>query len=202
MPTLVVPFRGIAGKSRLGLPDSDVRATLARAMLADVVAACVAVGATFVVTPDPAAVPGATLVPDPGTGQGDAVRAALDAAVAAGSTAPFLVVNADLPCVRPRDLLALAGAVPPGGLALAPAHDGTTNALAFDSPELFAPLYGAGSAARFAGQAPSRLVDAPNLIDDVDTIADLERLESRLGLNTREALAALHVGTPRVGAAA
>ena len=34
-----------------------------------------------------------------------------------GAPAPYLVVNADLPCATPRDLLALAGAVPDGGLA-------------------------------------------------------------------------------------
>ena len=37
---------------------------------------------------------------------------------------PVLVVNADLPCVRPRDLLTLLGALPEGGLALVPAADG------------------------------------------------------------------------------
>ena len=42
---------------------------------------------------------------------------------------------------------------------------------------LFAPVYGPGSAARFAVLGPSRRVEAPNLIDDVDTIADLERLQ-------------------------
>src|SRR5277367_1961312 len=181
MPTLIVPFRGAAGKSRLGLPTSAARAAVARAMVADVVAACVAVGATYVVTPDDVTLANATVVLDPGGGQGAAVSAGLDAAAATGESTFFLVVNADLPCVTPRDLLALAGAVPDHGIALAAAADGTTNALAFASPDLFAPLYGAGSAARFTELAPTRTVDAPNLIDDVDTIADLERLEARLG---------------------
>ena len=139
--------------------------------------------------------PGATHIPDPGGGQGAAVRAGLEAAaLAAGGAGPFLVVNADLPCVTARDLLALAGAVPDGGLALAPAADGTTNALALASPDLFAPVYGPGSAARFAALGPSRVVDAPNLIDDVDTVADLDRLEKRLGRRTRSALASLRAG--------
>jgi len=200
MPTLIVPFRGAAGKSRLGLPTPAARAAIARAMVADVVAACASVGATYVVTPDEVMLANATVVLDPGGGQGAAVSAGLDAAAATGEPTLFLVVNADLPCVTPRDLLALAGAVPDRGIALAAAADGTTNALAFASPDLFAPLYGAGSAARFAELALTRTVDAPNLIDDVDTIADLERLEARLGRHTRKALAAVRVGALGTGA--
>lgn len=191
MPSLVVPFRGAEGKSRLELPTTAARAALVRAMLADVVAACTAVGPTFVVTPDDAPIEGATLVPDLRRGQGEAVRAGLDAAFTAGGPGPVIVVNADLPCVTARDLFALAGAVPDAGLALAPASDGTTNAIALASIDLFAPLYGPGSAARFAALAPSRVVDSPNLVDDVDTIADLQRLLARLGPHTRSVLTAL-----------
>ena len=132
-----------------------------------------------------------TLVLDPRRGQGEAVRAGLNAAFAAGGTEPVLVVNADLPCATARDLFALAGALPTRGLALAPAADGTTNALALASIDLFVPVYGPGSAARFAALAPSRAVDSPNLRDDVDTVADLERLGPRLGAHTRAALLAL-----------
>jgi 2-phospho-L-lactate/phosphoenolpyruvate guanylyltransferase len=192
MPTLVVPFRGPEGKSRLGLSTAAARAMLAEAMLADVVAACGAVGPTFVVTSDAAAVAGATVVAEGRRGgQGAAVRTGLDAAAAAGGAPPFLVVNADVPCVTARDLLALAGAAPAGGLAVAPAADGTTNALALASPGLFVPLYGPGSAGRFAALGPSRLLELPNLTDDVDTVGDLERLRRRLGPRTRAMLAVL-----------
>src|SRR5439155_25566373 len=179
MPTLVVPFRGTAAKSRLEARDAAARQALADAMLADVVAACAAVGPTFVVAPAGVAVDGAELVGDPGGGQGAAVRVALDAAVVAGAPLPYVVVNADLPCVTPRDLRALAGATPAGGLALAAAADGTTNALALADAEVFEPLYGPGSAERYEALGPSRRVEAPNLIDDVDTVADLERLAPR-----------------------
>ncbi len=191
MPTLVVPFRGAEGKSRLGLASPADRAAVARAMLADVLAACAAVGSTLVVTPEREPVADATVVTEPRAGQGTAVEAGLDAVAAAGGSAPVLVVNADLPCVTPRDLLALAGAAPEHGLAIAPAADGTTNALALAAPELFSPRYGPGSAARFAALGPSLLLELPNLMDDVDTVADLERLELRLGPHTRRVLASL-----------
>jgi 2-phospho-L-lactate guanylyltransferase len=195
MPSLVVPFRGAKGKSRLGRFPGSAREALASAMLEDVLAACVAVGPTFVVGSSAPELDGITLVPDPGGGQGAAVRAGLEAAsLASGGSGPFLVVNADLPCVTARDLLALAGAVPDEGLALSPAADGTTNALALSSLAVYEPVYGRGSAERFAALAPSRTVEAPNLIDDVDTAADLERLRSRLGPRTRRVLASLRAG--------
>ena len=192
MATVVVPFRGSDPKRRLdGLADGD-RVRLAGAMLEDVVDAAATIAQVFVVSPEAQGLPAdAVHVPDPRHGQGAAARAGLDAAVLAGAPAPYLIVNADLPCVTPRDLLALAGAVPEDGLALVPAADGTTNALGLSSENLFEPLYGPGSAERFAALAPSRLVDAPNIVDDVDTFADLDRLEDRLGASTRRVLAAL-----------
>jgi 2-phospho-L-lactate/phosphoenolpyruvate guanylyltransferase len=187
--TVVVPFRGSDPKRRLdGLTDDD-RVRLAEAMLADVLDAATSIARVFVVASEPVALPdGAERVPDPHHGQGAAVQDGLDAAVAAGAPSPYLVVNADLPCVTPRDLLALAGAVPEDGLALVAAADGTTNALGVSDAALFEPVYGPGSADRFAALAPSRVVDAPNLVDDVDTFTDLTRLEPRLGPRTRRVL--------------
>jgi 2-phospho-L-lactate guanylyltransferase len=192
MATVVVPFRGTDPKRRLDHVSEHDRHRLADAMLADVLEAATAVGAVFVVSPEEPELPdGVTYVADPHRGQGAAVRAGLDAAVSAGASAPFLVVNADLPCATARDLLALAGAVPAGGLALAAAADGTTNALAF-ADDLFEPCYGPGSAERFAALGPSLRVDAPNLMDDVDTLADLSRLAPRLGTHSRVVLESLH----------
>jgi 2-phospho-L-lactate guanylyltransferase (CobY/MobA/RfbA family) len=185
MPTVVVPFRGESAKHRLAPAPEDVRASIANAMLEDVLAACRAVAAEVVVA-------------DEGGGQGAAVEAALRRI----DSGPVLVVNADLPAVQPRDLLALLGALPQDGLALVAAADGTTNALALAAPHLFVPLYGPGSAERFLGRAerlevPAAVASIPNLADDVDTLGDLEGLEERLGPRTAAALDALRTGLAR-----
>ena len=144
-------------------------------MLADVVAAAEEVGPVIVADR---------------RGQGPAIEAALSDI----REAPVLVINADLPAVTPRDLLALMGSIPLEGIAVAAARDGTTNALGLAVPGLFESLYGPGSAERFLALAPSRLVEIPNLTEDVDTVDDLERLELRLGANTRAAVDSLRSG--------
>ena len=73
---------------------------------------------------------------------------------------------------------ALSHATPDPGIAVAPAADGTTNALGLSDTTLFAPLYGKGSAARFRAHAKHLGVTAvelvrPGLRDDVDTVADM-----------------------------
>jgi 2-phospho-L-lactate guanylyltransferase len=194
MATVVVPFRSTDPKRRLDALAEPDRVRLAHAMLEDVAAAARPLGELLVVAAEAAGLPaGARHVPDPHHGQGAAVRAGLDAAVASGLPAPYVVVNADLPCVTTRDLLALIGAVPEHGLALAPAADGTTNAIALSDEALFAPVYGPGSAERFAALAPSTRLEAPNLMDDVDMPGDLARLERRLGDSTRRVLASLRL---------
>jgi 2-phospho-L-lactate guanylyltransferase len=169
MTTVVVPFR--AGKRRLGLPEQE-RAAAALAMLEAVLAAATAVGRAILVTDDAkarslAARMGVQVLADPGGGQGAAVAAGLRAV----RSTPALVVNADLPLATPDDLARLAEAAP----ALVAARDGTTNALALMDPAVFRPLYGPGSARRFAALGLRR-VELPNLAEDVDTAADLERI--------------------------
>jgi len=186
MSTVVVPYRDEDAKRRLEPLAPDGREALARAMLDDVVAACEGAGVSVVIARE-------------GT-QGEAVEAALRGV----EPGPILIVNADLPCARPRDVLTLLGAVPEGGLALVEAADGTTNALALAAPSLFAQLYGPGSAARFRARAarlgvPSATATIPNLADDVDTLSDLERLSDagRLGECTAAALEQLRAGLAR-----
>jgi 2-phospho-L-lactate guanylyltransferase len=166
-------------------------------MFCDVLAACLSVGETRVVTADDEAAAataeaGADVVVDPGGGQGAAVRAGLED-VAPGA---ILVVNADVPCVVPHDLRSLLAATPAAAVALVEALDGTTNALSLPSAETFAPLYGPSSADRFRAHAASLGLEAvsvavPNLAEDVDTIEDLTRLQLRAGPRTQACLAEL-----------
>jgi 2-phospho-L-lactate guanylyltransferase len=196
MATVVIPFAGAEGKTRLH-ESRRVRQALAHAMFCDVVAACVPVGRTRVVTPDEdaataAADAGAEAVRDPGGGQGPAVEAGLEGVELGG----ILVINADVPCVVPHDLRSLLAATPAGSLALVEALDGTTNALSLPAPEAFAPLYGPDSADRFRAHAASlgletASVALPNLADDVDTMDDLTRLQLRAGPRTQACLAEL-----------
>jgi len=180
MTTVVIPFRS-GGKTRL---PAGLRDELSLAMLGDVLeTAAESVERLRLVTDDDAALLvaaefGVEIVPDPGGGQGAAVAAALT-----GLPGPCLVVNADLPCISRAALSELARS----GLSLVAAADGTTNALSLPEPERFLLLYGAGSAARFAA-AGFVSISIPGLEQDVDTLADIERLTLAVGSRTARVL--------------
>ena len=200
MTTVVIPFAGVEGKTRLHA-SRRLRRELSLAMLGDVLSAASSAGEARVVTSDPegaalASEAGAGVLDDPGGGQGQAVQAALQGF---GRSA-ILIVNADLPCVVPEDFRAFLAATPSGGVALVEALDGTTNALSIPAPEIFSPLYGRDSAARFRAHVESLglpIVSAavPNLADDVDTLDDLQRLQLRLGPRSQACLAELTAAT-------
>lgn len=175
MTTVVIPFRA-GGKTRL---PTAIRVELSLAMLHDVSSAAAPGARVRIVTDDRAAGElavelGLDVVDDPGGGQGAAVAAAL-----AGLAGPCLVVNADLPCASPAALSRLAARSP----AFTAAADGTTNALSLADPTQFQPLYGPGSASRFAEAGFARL-EIPELEQDVDTVADLEQLSLPVGART------------------
>jgi 2-phospho-L-lactate guanylyltransferase len=187
MATVVIPFRS-GGKSRL---PAGLRIEVALTMLGDVLEAARGhADDVRLVSDDEAAAfvaaeLGVEVIADPGGGQGAAVQAAL-----AGVDGVCLVVNADVPRVRPSDLAALA--IPPraGAVAIVAARDGTTNALGLPFAEVFQPLYGPGSAAQFRAHAAAlglvlHDLELPNLCDDVDTVEDLERIGPRAGGRTR-----------------
>jgi 2-phospho-L-lactate/phosphoenolpyruvate guanylyltransferase len=196
MVTVVIPFAGVEGKTRLHA-SRRTRRELSLAMLGDVLSAALAVGAVRVATADPHGAAlvqdaGAQLIGDSGGGQGAAVEEAL-AGLEPGA---IVIVNADVPCVLPADLRALLAATPADGIALVEALDGTTNALSIKAADVFAPLYGRDSAARFRARAETLGLQAvsaalPNLIEDVDTIDDLRRLHLRLGPRSQACLASL-----------
>jgi 2-phospho-L-lactate guanylyltransferase (CobY/MobA/RfbA family) len=158
----LIPYR-FGGKTRLGDPD------LALAMLSDVTDAVNALGEE------------ALIVDGPG-GQGEDVVRAL-----ATLPGPVTIVNGDVPCVTAEELDELTRRAP----AIVAARDGTTNAIAILDRAAFAPLYGPGSAARFAEHLGAERLALPGLRDDVDTWDDLERVRDRVGKNTRRYLRAL-----------
>jgi 2-phospho-L-lactate guanylyltransferase len=194
--TLVIPFAGIDGKTRLHA-SNRVRHDVSLAMLGDVLAAARSVGELRLVTPDEEGAAlgrdvGAEVIDDPGGGQGAAVRAALDGL----EPGAIVIANADVPCALPDDFRALLAATPAGGVAVVEANDGTTNALSIPAAEAFAPLYGPDSARRFLAHARGLGLEAvsaaiPNLAADVDTLGDLQRLRLRLGPRTQMSLATI-----------
>jgi 2-phospho-L-lactate/phosphoenolpyruvate guanylyltransferase len=201
MAVIVVPLRGLTGKQRLTGLGADTHRAVVLAMLADVLAATTAVGETVVVTNDDdgrrlARAAGARLVHDPGGGQSPAVAAALGLL----EIEAVLIVNADVPCVVPSDLRSLLAATPLDGIAVVASADGRTNALSLPAPNVFEPLYGPHSAARFQRAArdlglQAVAVEIPNLADDVDTPEDLHRLQLRAGPHTQSALQGLRLAS-------
>lgn len=204
--TLVLPVKGgPQAKSRLGAPPA-VAAAIALDCLAAVLA-CPAVGAAVVVSADvgmqrSARLAGASVVPEsrPGSGLGAAIADGLAAARRRPwCVRPAAVLLADLPALRPEDLLtalqaardALAGPAAPL-MAAVPDADGTgTVLLAARTPARLDPAFGPGSFAEHVlrGAAPLPL-DLPRLRRDVDTPADLvHALALGVGRCTASALA-------------
>ena len=155
------------------------------AMLGDVLAACAAVGATRVVTPDEEAADAARDAGRrgrrrPGRRAGRRRRGARSRA---SSRAAILIVNADVPCVVPHDLRALLAATPAGGFALVEAarrHDERAEPpVARSLRAALRPRQRRRASARTRAALGLEAVSVavPNLADDVDTIDDLTRLQ-------------------------
>lgn len=184
--SLVVPLKPLAvAKSRLAAAVGASRPGLALAFAMDTVAgalACAAVADVVVVTDDPVAGPelarlGARIVPDsPAAG----LNAALDHGareIRAGRPgAAVAAMNADLPALRPPELLRVletASVFPRAFLADA-AGIGTTLLSAAPDVEL-APSFGGSSRARHSasGAVEMALAGVESVRRDVDTGADL-----------------------------
>jgi 2-phospho-L-lactate/phosphoenolpyruvate guanylyltransferase len=186
---VVVARTGLSAKTRLAeaLSRPEDRARLARAMLADVLAACAAtgLGGTLVVTDTGAGWStawtwGARPHLDPSRGLNAAVASGLAAAMRAGARTA-LVLPGDVPLARASDLREVLGAAGerPKALVVVPDHAGDgTNALVVRPPEFVEPAFGPGSAAAHlesAGAAGIRF-ECPGLALDIDTPAELASL--------------------------
>jgi 2-phospho-L-lactate/phosphoenolpyruvate guanylyltransferase len=179
----IVPVNSPSSAKRRLEPllSAEQRAELVRAMLADVVRACLeaqSVHGILVVTPEPdLAPPGMDVILDPGVGHAHAVGLGLaDPRAAPGA----LVVMGDCPLVRAETLDALAAAARP--VALCPAQDGGTNALALRPASAVEPAFGVANGAAVTVERARRLgyeaavLDDPLIALDVDAPEDIRRV--------------------------
>ncbi len=196
----VVPLRSLeGGKTRLGAAlDAEEREDLIVGMLHHVLGTLLAWGGAaeiLVVSPDRAllsiasAAGARTLRQDAGD-LNEAIRLGRDDVMAGGATA-LLVLPGDLPLLEPEALerlreaadaaLAAGGGAPRVAIVPADARSGT-NALVLSPPDVIEPAFGPESlrahleAAR-AANASVLLVEDPAVGFDLDTPADVERLQ-------------------------
>jgi 2-phospho-L-lactate guanylyltransferase len=210
----VLPVKSFGrAKQRLaGDVGAPERATLAAAMVGDVLAALGAVrglDGLIMVTGEPrAAAParaaGATVVDDPAeAGHSEAALLGVAAAMERGAQR-VLLVPGDCPALAPAEVEGLlarddarAAAAPRRVVVVSDRHGSGTNALLITPPEAMAPSFGPGSLARHAllaraAGADVRVAALRSLELDVDTPGDLAAL--------RSALADLPAAAPRTRA--
>ena len=175
---VLVPLKTRDPKSRLATAlTADERAELMRTLLDRVVGAVRDAGVERVTVVSAEPVDGYDVWPDPGLPWNDALAAATREVVRVPLVA---FVSADLPFLRGDEVEELLAATPGRGLAIARALDGGTNAVSMRPPGLVGTRFGErGSAAVHAALGvPSAIVDLPGLAFDVDTPADLARMQA------------------------
>jgi 2-phospho-L-lactate guanylyltransferase len=175
---VLVPLKRIDPKSRLAeaLPLEE-RVRLMRGLLAGVVTAAREAGVERVTVVTGLPLKGYEVWDDRGLAWNDALAAAMDEVV----TTPLVaVISADLPLIQADDVEELLAATPERGIAIARALDGGTNAVAMRPPGLVRTHFGEpGSCAVHAALGvASVVVDLPGLAFDVDTPADLARMQA------------------------
>lgn len=193
-PWLVIPVKGAQGsKQRLALALSEPeRQLLSGAVAQRVVRMAHEVwprGALVVVTPDRSVAElcralGVAAIADPGASQTDAVRLGVHHGLERGAQV-VATLAADLPRLRPGDLLELLGRsrrLGPGTMLLVPDQDGTgTNGMVVRPGAVLAQAFGPGSRARHRELARNlglrtRELLRPGLAADLDRPRDLEEL--------------------------
>jgi 2-phospho-L-lactate guanylyltransferase len=175
---VLVPLKTRDPKSRLaGAVTADERADLMRTLLERVVAAVREAGVERVTVVSAEPVDGHDVWLDRGLPWNDALEAASAEIVRAPLVA---IVSADLPFLRADEVEELLAATPDRGVAVARALDGGTNAVSMRPPGLVQTRFGEpGSAALHASLGvPAVVVDLPGLAFDVDTPADLARMQA------------------------
>lgn len=187
--------RFAAAKSRLGESvEEDLRARLARAMVADVLQALAQTASlelTIVVTcepslPETAHEHGALLIEDTGErGQSAAVTLGVQRAMEDGFER-VLCIPGDCPALDPAELDALLSRTEERSVVIVPDRHGTgTNGLLLTPPDAIAPAFGPDSCERHRALARDAGVDCrvahtSSLLLDIDTGADLAALRDRL----------------------
>jgi 2-phospho-L-lactate guanylyltransferase len=169
---ILVPFEAVDPKTRLGgVLDADERADVARAMLRDVLDACLDAGH------DPEVVATAPVEVDaaPVTVDDRPLSAAVNARL--GGADPLGVVVADLALATPSAVGRLVDVAADADVAIAPGRGGGTNGLVVDSRDFRVDFHGVSyrdhvAAAREV-DADLAVVDSMRLSTDVDEPADL-----------------------------
>jgi 2-phospho-L-lactate guanylyltransferase len=187
--------RFAAAKSRLGESiEDELRARLARAMVADVLEALArtpSVELTIVVTREPslpatAREHGALVVEDTAEqSQSAAVTLGVQRALADGFER-VLCIPGDCPALDPAELDALLSGGEQRSVVIVPdRHGAGTNGLLLTPPDAISPAFGPGSCERHRALArdagvDSRVAHPSSLLLDIDTGADLAALRERL----------------------
>ena len=175
---MLIPLKTRDPKSRLAEAISaDERAELMRTLLERVVVAVREAGIERMTVVSAEPVDGYEVWPDRGLAWNDALATAAAEVVRAPLVA---FVSADLPFLQADEVEELLAATPERGIAVARALDGGTNAVSMRPPGLVVTRFGEpGSAALHAALGvPAVVVDRPGLAFDVDTPADLARMQA------------------------
>jgi 2-phospho-L-lactate/phosphoenolpyruvate guanylyltransferase len=176
---VLVPLKALDhAKSRLaGALSAEERAELMRSLLERVVGVVREAGVERITVVTAESMAGYDVWHDRGLAWNDALATATAEIV----TAPVVaVISADLPLVQPEEVEELLDSTPGRGIAIARALDGGTNAVSIRPPGLVRTHFGeASSAAVHAGLGVEHVVlDLPGLAFDVDTPADLARMQA------------------------
>jgi 2-phospho-L-lactate guanylyltransferase len=179
-PLAIIPLKGFEfAKARLELLPA-IRSSLAQAVAARVVAACLDGGMEpLVVTGsstlrDWAAELGANSIDEP---LGGGLDAAAARGLAQAAERPWLVVHGDLPLLSAEDIAGVGELLSQGGVVLAPSRDGGTNLLGSTGPFEF--RYGPASFHRHLAVAAGRAVAVvirPGTALEIDTLSDLHSI--------------------------